>query len=382
MSLLARLRDLDAYTKPLDDFRVKTFTGGAVTLLSTLVIVVLFVSETISFLSTDVVEQLFVDSTSADQRLDVNFDVTFTKLPCAMVTVDVMDVSGDNQDDVQDDVYKQRLDQQGNNITGQAAVRLGVNVNTSTPASQLTTEPKCGSCYGASDRCCNTCEDVKEAYSARGWQMLDIESVEQCKSDAWVRTINDFKGEGCRVYGKVQVAKVAGNFHIAPGDPLRSLRSHFHDLHSIAPAKFDTAHVINHLSFGTPFPGKNYPLDGKSFGTNKDSSGIMFQYYMKVVPTMYEFLDSSNNIFSHQFSVTTHQKDIGMGASGLPGFFVQYEFSPLMVKYEERRQPLSTFLVSLCAIIGGVFTVASLIDSLIYHSSRAIQHKVEMNKYN
>lgn len=46
-----------------------------------------------------------------------------------MVTVDVMDVSGDNQDDVQDDVYKQRLDQQGNNITGQAAVRLGAFVN-------------------------------------------------------------------------------------------------------------------------------------------------------------------------------------------------------------------------------------------------------------
>lgn len=55
------------------------------------------------------------------------------------------------------------------------------------------------------------------------------------------------------------------------------------------------------------------------------------------------------------------------------------------VRPRKRRfvyRPLSTFLVSLCAIIGGVFTVASLIDSLIYHSSRAIQHKVEMNKYN
>ncbi|KHN82773.1 Endoplasmic reticulum-Golgi intermediate compartment protein 3 [Toxocara canis] len=382
MSLLARLRDLDAYSKPLDDFRVKTLTGGAVTLVSTVVIVILFVSETASFLSKDVVEQLFVDSTSADQRLDVNFDITFTKLPCAMVTVDVMDVSGDNQDDIQDDVYKQRLDQQGNNITGQAAIRQAVNVNSTTPSSHAITEPKCGSCYGASDGCCNTCEDVKEAYNARGWQMIDIESVEQCKSDAWVKTISDFKGEGCRVYGKVQVAKVAGNFHIAPGDALRTHRSHFHDLHSISPTKFDTAHIINHLSFGTPFPGKNYPLDGKSFGTNKDSSGIMFQYYVKVVPTMYEFLDSSNDVFSHQFSVTTHQKDIGMGASGLPGFFVQYEFSPLMVKYEERKQPLSTFLVSLCAIIGGVFTVASLIDSLIYHSSRVIQQKVELNKFN
>ncbi|MFH4980883.1 hypothetical protein AB6A40_007592 [Gnathostoma spinigerum] len=110
------------------------------------------------------------------------------------------------------------------------------------------------------------------------------------------------------------------------------------------------------------------------------SGGIMFQYYVKVVPTMYEFLDSSQNVFSHQFSVTTHQKDLSMGASGLPGFFVQYEFSPLMVKYEQRRQSLSTFLVSLCAIIGGVFTVASIIDSILYRSSRVIQQKIELNK--
>ncbi|KAK5967610.1 hypothetical protein GCK32_002858 [Trichostrongylus colubriformis] len=47
------------------------------------------------------------------------------------------------------------------------------------------------------------------------------------------------------------------------------------------------------------------------------------------------------------------------GASGIPGFVVQYEFSPLMIRYEERRQHLITFLVSLCAIIGG-FTGAFL----------------------
>lgn len=59
-----------------------------------------------------------------------------------------------------------------------------------------------------------------------------------------------------------------------------------HDLHSIAPAKFDTAHVINHLSFGTPFPGKNYPLDGKSFGTNKDSSSFFIFIYRITVALM------------------------------------------------------------------------------------------------
>lgn len=64
----------------------------------------------------------------------------------------------------------------------------------------------------------------------------------------------------------------------------------------------------------------------------------MYQYYLKVVPTLYAYLDPANNIFSHQFSVTTNQKDVTAGSSGLPGFFVHYEFSPLMIKYEERKQ--------------------------------------------
>lgn len=376
MSLLASLRSFDAYTKPLEDFRVRTISGGTVTLISAVLIVFLFLTETINFLSVDVVEQLYVDSTSSEQRVDVNFDVTFKKLSCAFVTVDVMDVSGDNQDDIQDEIYKLRIDAYGKNISGDSAVKLAVNINASVNEIATTTV-ECGSCYGAIEGCCNTCNEVKQAYSLRGWT-LDVENVEQCRSDSWVQKLNEYKNEGCRVYGKVQVAKVAGNFHIAPGDPFRTHRSHAHDLHSLNPQKFDTSHVINHLSFGTPFPGKKYPLNGKHFAANK--GGIMYQYYLKVVPTLYVYLDSNNNVFSHQFSVTTNQKDVALSASGLPGFFVHYEFSPLMIKYEERRQSWSSFLVSLCAIIGGLFTVASLIDAFIYNSSRVVLTKMELNK--
>lgn len=109
----------------------------------------------------------------------------------------------------------------------------------------------------------------------------------------------------------------------------------------------------------------------------------MHNYYVKVVPTSYVHMDGREEN-SHQFSVTTHQKDITKGRrflsawwhmlvihsqclwllrtiwskpflnlsnlsnlhqrllfpgmSGIPGFVVQYEFSPLMVRYEERRQ--------------------------------------------
>lgn len=42
-----------------------------------------------------------------------------------------------------------------------------------------------------------------------------------------------------------------------------------------------------------------------------------------------------------------------------------YEISPLMVIHREERQSFAHFLTSTCAIVGGVLTVASLIDGFV-----------------
>lgn len=108
----------------------------------------------------------------------------------------------------------------------------------------------------------------------------------------------------------------------------------------------------------------------------------MFQYHIKIVPTSYVNLDGSV-IHSNQFSVTRHKKVVSLlsGESGMPGAFFQYELSPLMVKYTQKQQSLGHFLTNVCAIIGGVFTVAGLIDSLLYYSIRVIQKKIELGKF-
>lgn len=80
-----------------------------------------------------------------------------------------------------------------------------------------------------------------------------------------------------------------------------------HDLHNLDPAKFDASHTVNHISFGKTFPGKTYPLDGRA--NTEEKGGIMFQYYVKVVPTQYLYLDGRVDN-SHQFSVTTNKKDL------------------------------------------------------------------------
>ena len=84
---------------------------------------------------------------------------------------------------------------------------------------------------------------------------------------------------------------------------------------------------------------------------------------------------------SRQYSVTKHEKQISLlaGDSGLPGVFFMYEFSPMMVKVSERSKSFLHFLTSLCAIVGGVFTVAGLLDAFLYHSAKYLQ-KNELGK--
>ena len=48
-----KLRHLDAYPKTLEEFRVKTFAGATVTLLSGVFIIVLFLSELRDYLVVD-----------------------------------------------------------------------------------------------------------------------------------------------------------------------------------------------------------------------------------------------------------------------------------------------------------------------------------------
>uniref|UniRef100_A0A915EDD6 Endoplasmic reticulum-Golgi intermediate compartment protein 3 n=1 Tax=Ditylenchus dipsaci TaxID=166011 RepID=A0A915EDD6_9BILA len=385
MSFFNRFRNFDVYTKPVDDCRVKTSFGGLITLVSFLVIGALFCSETYTFFSVEVAEQLYVDSTSSDVRVDIHFDLTFPKLPCDFVSVDVMGSTGESQDAIEDNVLKQKLDAQGNNISGSEPEKQVINSVTAAPGTASTPKKaklECGSCYGAVQGCCNTCEEVKEAYRLRGWTLGDATQIEQCKNDEWVKKLTGTEGQGCRVYGRVDVGKVGGNFHVAPGNPSTSQHTHYHDFHTLTAGSFDTTHTINHLSFGKAYPGKSYPLDEKHFPSSK--GGLMHQYYLKVVPTTYVYgvTDKGREELSHQFSITRTEKDIVGGASGIPGVFIQYEFSPLMVRYEERQRSWSHYLVSLCAIIGGVFTVASLVDSFIYTSSRAMQRKFQAGKAN
>lgn len=75
-------------------------------------------------------------------------------------------------------------------------------------------------------RCCNNCEDVREAYRKKGWAFNNPENIEQCEREGWSQKMKAQQNEGCLVYGYLEVNRVAGNFHFAPGKSFQQQHVH------------------------------------------------------------------------------------------------------------------------------------------------------------
>jgi hypothetical protein len=108
------------------------------------------------------------------------------------------------------------------------------------------------------------------------------------------------------------------------------------------------------------------PLNQREKTLPKGQRGA-FQYFLKVVSTEYSFLDPKREeIRTNQYSSTQHfLKMTPKGQSELPSVSFSYEFSPIMFRIEQSTKSMKHFATSVCAIIGGVFTVHASIDLYI-----------------
>lgn len=384
MEILDKLKQLDAYPKINEDFYRRTLSGGVITMISSILIVLLFFTELRLFLHGNTENELLVD-TSRGEMLQINFDVTFPTLACSILSVDAMDISGEQHLDVKHDVFKKRLDASGNAIET-SSDKIGVN-KIDKPLQRHGgglehNETYCGSCYGAEasdDHCCNSCEEVREAYRTKGWALTNPDMIDQCKREGFIKKIKEEAGEGCNIYGSLEVNKVAGNFHFAPGKSFQHSGMHVHDLMAFQTESFNVSHKIHKLTFGANFPGVVNPLDGVQW-TQQMRTG-MYQYFIKVVPTVYTDM-KGHKILTNQFSVTEHFKASEFGQiASLPGVFFFYDLSPIKVTFREQRTSFLHFLTNISAIIGGIFTVSGIIDSFVYHGERAIRKKIEIGKH-
>ncbi|RDW67740.1 endoplasmic reticulum-golgi intermediate compartment protein-like protein 3 [Coleophoma cylindrospora] len=436
MPAKSRFTRLDAFTKTVDEARVRTTSGGIVTIASLLIVLFLAWGEWADYRRIVVHPELIVDK-GRGEKMEIHLNITFPRIPCELLTLDVMDVSGEQQTGVMHGVNKVRLNpqEQGGGVIDMKALDLHVE-----EATHLAPD-YCGDCYGATPPqnaqkpgCCNTCEEVREAYASVSWAFGRGENVEQCEREHYGERLDAQRHEGCRIEGGLRVNKVVGNFHIAPGRSFSNGNMHVHDLNNY----FDTpikgghvfSHEIHHLSFGPQLPDdvikkigtKSFPWTNHHLNPLDNTEQITgdpaynFMYFVKVVSTSYLPLGWEHNsdimhvssdhnvdigkyghrhdgsVETHQYSVTSHRRSLNGGddaadghkerlhaRGGIPGVFFSYDISPMkVINREERTKTLAGFLTGLCAIIGGTLTVAAAIDRGVYEGAnklRKIQSK-------
>ncbi|CAH8486189.1 unnamed protein product [Schistosoma margrebowiei] len=372
------LQNFDAFAKPLKDFRIKTLSGALVSIISSLIIGILFTSELLSFTRTRSKQEIIVD-VNRGEKMSIYLDITLNFIPCRFLSLDTMDTTGAQQLNVMHEVYKTSVSVDGTPLSD--SVRHAVN---DASAIATTRDPNyCGSCYGAespSRKCCNTCEEVQMAYNEMRWVLVNISAFEQCRKENWNEIKQKIGNEGCRIHGNLTVNRVGGAFHIAPGHSYTENHAHFHSFQSLGPVQFNVSHSIGELRFGDSYPGQVNPLDGTKMAVQPHSQ--MFIYYLKLVPTMYTGINrNESTVITNQYSATWHSKGTPLSGDGqgLPGIFFNYEIAPLLVKITEEKKSFIHFLTNTCAIVGGVFTVASLLDAFIYHSTCILRNRHHRN---
>ena len=184
----------------------------------TIVLVMLCMTEIGHYMSVQTKSDMLVDISHHDDRLNINIDLEFPKMPCDVLSLDVQDVMGTHTVDIAGSLFKKKLSKTGEVLSSVSALDHVVN-----------------------------------------------------RMDLMNRVKEEIEQEqGCNIKGYFQINRVPGNFHIsshAYSDILMNLMIQGYSL--------DFSYKINHISFGRdedfkliqrrfPDQGIMNPLDGIS----------------------------------------------------------------------------------------------------------------------
>ena len=321
------VKELDVFTKVPEDYQRSTASGGTFSIISISAIVILVFSEFLYYRSSVMKYEYTVDIDILS-KLELEVDITVA-MSCDYLGADIVDLAGES---------------------------LPSDFLTLTRTTfDLTPEQK--EWFATRNSALSAIKDYRS--------LNDLVMVESITSTPFPQTNPSGSSNinSCRLVGKTNLKKVAGNFHITAGRSIHHSRGHSHLNAFIPRDAYNFSHRIDKFAFGIPVPGSINPLDGTLFVT-EDYAKII-QYYIQIVPT--EYKTYSRRLKTHQYSVTDRIRtlDHSSGSHGVPGIFFKYDMSAISVKIHEERQPFWQFLIRLCGIIGGVFATSGMLHLLI-----------------
>ena len=84
-----------------------------VSIICTAILGTLLVGEISSYLKVETKSDMLVDISHHDDRLNINIDLEFPRMPCDLMSLDITDIMGTHVVDIGGSLYKKRLGSNG-----------------------------------------------------------------------------------------------------------------------------------------------------------------------------------------------------------------------------------------------------------------------------
>ncbi|MBA0726104.1 hypothetical protein Golax_001953, partial [Gossypium laxum] len=204
MGLKQTIRSLDAFPRTEEHLLQKTQSGALVSIVGLVIMATLFIHELTYYLTTYTVHEMSVDL-KRGETLPIHINMTFPSLPCNVASVDAIDMSGKHEVDLDTNIWKVR---QLLLLTVLNFLQLRLNSHGHIIGTEYLSDL------------------VEKQHTTRNHDDKEHHDVSAKKPHKFSfdkeaeNMINKVKkalenGEGCRVYGVLDVQRVAGNFHIS-----------------------------------------------------------------------------------------------------------------------------------------------------------------------
>ena len=192
---------------------------------------------------------------------------------------------------------------------------------------------------------------------------------------------------GCTVEGFVTLSRVPGSLKFRAVNPELNMD----------PRRVNMTHTVNHLSFGNrlkPYElrtllrqdlskTKNAPQPQPLVNWNYHKDfvsrvpALCHEHYLKIVSTTFSYL-SGQMLQTYEYTINSNKlvdRKHSEGKPATPSVTFRFDLSPVQVIMKETRESFIRLLGQTCAIVGGVYTVAGLLEASLNGATRVFKKR-------
>ncbi|XP_039061099.1 protein disulfide isomerase-like 5-4 isoform X2 [Hibiscus syriacus] len=400
----SKIKSVDFYRKIPRDLTEASLSGAGLSIIAALAMMFLFGMELNNYLAVSTTTSVIVDNSSDGDFLRIDFNMSFPALSCEFASVDVSDVLGTNRLNITKTIRKFSIDHHLR-PTG-AEFHSGPVIHFIKHEDEVDEETVEGAVplNGVSFDKLSHLYPILVVNFYAPWCYWSTRL-----RPSWEKTANIIKERyDPESDGRILLAKVdctvevdlCKRHHIQGYPSIRIFRKgsdlredHGHHEHESYYGDRDTETLVKameDLVASVPRENQVLALEDKSNVSKRPApltggcriEGYVrvkkIEHYLQIVKTEVVTVKySREHTLIEEYEYTAHSSLAQ--TIYIPVVKFHFELSPMQVLITENPKSFSHFLTNVCAIIGGVFTVAGILDSILHNTIRVMK-KVELGK--